>query len=397
MRKIAARLLFFAMIGATMPPGFRAKAQNAGSQTQAQDEKEQCINNLKIIGAAIREYQKDNKDIPNWLSDLVPKYLDDANILICPVCKRTGRTEINSLADPKLPSSYLYEFCPLPLGSSAPGDPTATRREWKRRQMGLVGSVVPIVRCRQHGVALNLSFDGKIYESPMNWETMFTNIVDPASLSSERIFSNETKGSGTAGYPKRDPKAKSGELDLTPFYNARLTDSWHGSTGNDLSALPCGLQTFAGVEFDVRGIIQLGGKPANAKKFPTEVTNIKVHQKCHSLNFLYSAAFGGKGEEGKELGAYVVHYAANQMRLEIPIYYGRDVRDWHTTKDEPPAPKEMTVAWTGANGTSRAAGQSIRLFKTTWVNVAPDVEIESVDIVGGMTVSSPFVIAITAE
>ena len=184
---------------------------------------------------------------------------------------------------------------------------------------------------------------------------------------------------------------------MTPFYNARLTDSWHGSTGNDLSALPCGLQTFAGVEFDVRGIIQLGGKPANAKKFPTEVKNIKVHQKCHSLNFLHSGAFGGAQEEGKELGAYVVHYAANQMRLEIPIYYGRDVRDWHTSKNEPPAPKELTVAWTGANGTSRAAGQSIRLFKTTWVNVAPDVEIESVDIVAGMASSSPFVIAITAE
>jgi hypothetical protein len=343
----------------------------------------------------------DHKDLPNWLSDLVPQYLNDANVLICPVCRRTGKTEITSLADPKLPCSYLYEFCPLPLGSVLPEDPTRTRREWKRRQMGLVGSGVPIVRCRQHATALNLSFEGKIYESPSLWESVFTNRVDITNLTPQRIFAGEGKTKATKGvtlgFAPRDPQAKPGEINLTAYYNAMLTDSWHGSTNNDLATLPRGLQTFEGVEYDVRGILQMAGKGASAGRFAPQVMGIPVHQKCHTLHFLHSAAFGGVGDEGKQIGSYVLHYAANQMRLEIPIVYGRDVRDWHTHPSEPPAAKLLKVAWTGTNSVSKAAGQSIRLFETSWVNVAPDVEIESIDIVAGMTSAAPIVIAITAE
>src|SRR5271168_2706665 len=96
-------------------------------------EKEDCINHLKIIYDAIQAYQLDHKDLPNWLSDLVPQYLTDANVLICPVCKRTGKAESPGLADPKLSCSYLLEFSPQPLGKALPDNPTKTRREWKRR------------------------------------------------------------------------------------------------------------------------------------------------------------------------------------------------------------------------------------------------------------------------
>jgi hypothetical protein len=145
----------------------------------AAEEKEACIANLKQIYEAIQVYQFDHKDLPNWLSDLVPQYLPDANVLVCPVCRRTGKTEGPQLADPKLPSSYLFEFCPLPLD---PTTPNRTRRDWKRRQMGLVGAGVPIVRCRLHNPVLNLAFDGRIYESPSMWEMVFTNRVGTAEL-----------------------------------------------------------------------------------------------------------------------------------------------------------------------------------------------------------------------
>src|SRR5271169_137385 len=107
----------------------------------AAEEKDACIANLKKIYEAIQAYQIEHQDLPNWLSDLVPQYLPDANVLVCPVCRRTGKTESPPLADPKLSSSYLFEFCPVPLGNEAPKAPARTRREWKRRQMGLVGSV----------------------------------------------------------------------------------------------------------------------------------------------------------------------------------------------------------------------------------------------------------------
>jgi len=171
------------------PPAPTAAARKAPNQTA--EEKQACIKNLKVIYDAIQDFQADHRDLPNWLSDLVPEYLDDVNVLICPVCRRTGQTEAPPLADPKLPSSYLFEFCPVPLGSLATNVPNRTRREWKRRQMGLLGSDVPIVRCRHHRPVLNLAFDGKIYESPASWETLFTNRVNAVELTAARLFAKE--------------------------------------------------------------------------------------------------------------------------------------------------------------------------------------------------------------
>src|SRR6266566_1248494 len=44
-----------------------------------------CTRNLEKINTAIEGYRKDSHDVPNWLSELVPKYLADTNVLICPV------------------------------------------------------------------------------------------------------------------------------------------------------------------------------------------------------------------------------------------------------------------------------------------------------------------------
>jgi hypothetical protein len=37
------------------------------------------------------------------------------------------------------------------------------------------------------------------------------------------------------------------------------------------------------------------------------------------------------------------------------------------------------------------------LFLTTWVNVAPDLEVDSIDYVSAMAVPAPFLIAISVE
>ena len=51
------------------------------------------MRNLKTIYDAIQKpYQVDHKELPNWLSDLVPQYLDDVTAFsTCPVCNRTGQ------------------------------------------------------------------------------------------------------------------------------------------------------------------------------------------------------------------------------------------------------------------------------------------------------------------
>ena len=114
-------------------------------------------------------------------------------------------------------------------------------------------------------------------------------------------------------------------LDLTPFYNARLNESWHGNKGNDLATLPKGLQTFGGVEFDVRGIVQLGSTASPSTNYPALIKGIPVKQKCQRLHFLHAAAFGSRADEGTQIGAYVAHFATSQMRLGILIRYGHEV------------------------------------------------------------------------
>jgi hypothetical protein len=402
-----ARWLLIAALVCWGVPSLRAAEVESeqAPDAQAQEDKAVCTKNLKQIYEAIQAYQLDHKDLPNWLSDLVPQYLADANVLTCPICRRTGKTEAAPLADPKMPSSYLFEFCPVPLGSTAPKAADKTRREWKRRQMGLVGSVVPLVRCRHHQPVLNLAFDGTIYESPSFWELAFTNRVDARQLTAASLFANEPgpretparKPPVTRHFPPRDDNAGKGMLDLTGFYNAMLTENWHRNPGNDLAALPTGVQTLGGVEFDVRGIVQLASKSPSATNFPAQVSGIGVHQKCQRLHFLHAAGFGTPADEGKQIGAYVVHFANNQARLEIPIIYGRTVRNWHLLSNEPKAGDELTVAWTGENAVSRQTGRPIRLFLTTWTNLAPDLEIDSLDFVSTLRNPAPFLIGITAD
>jgi len=100
--------------------------------------------------------------------------------------------------------------------------------------------------------------------------------------------------------------------------------------------------------------------------------------------------------DAEQVGSYVVHFASNRMQLEIPIIYGRDLRDWHKLIGEKPAP-DLTVVWTGTNDVSATEHYPIRLFSTTWVNVVPAVEIESIDFVSAMGTVAPFLIAITAD
>jgi hypothetical protein len=363
----------------------------------AAEEKATCTQNLKVIYEAIQKYQTDHKDLPNWLSDLVPDYLPDLKVLTCPVCRRTGKTEAPPLADPKISSSYLFEFCPAPLGSMAPNAPNHTRREWKRRQMGLVGSGVPIVRCRFHSPLLNVSFDGKIYDSPAQWESVFTNRVGANALSATTLFGDVPPlPPSPPPYPLRDVKARPQLFDLSKFYNTRLTDFWPSNTLGG-TRIVNGLHNFEGIEFDLRGIIQLASKSLPDKRFPAQVKNIPVHQKCKQLHFLYGVRLETDSPEGCQIASCYVHFTGYAARLEIPVYYGPDVRDWHRLPGEPAPPTELTLPWkeTGSPGESKRP--PVRVFKTAWANLAPDVEIDTLELVSAMAAPVPLLIAITAE
>ena len=124
---------------------------------------EVCTQNLVTIGEAIQAYQKEHSDFPDWLSDLHPKHLADANNLICPADEEGGKTIFSMNTDPKMPVSYGYQFHP-------------EYREEKSEQREMYGDIMPLVRCRHHENedfdCLNLSFSSKIYKSSAVWESM---------------------------------------------------------------------------------------------------------------------------------------------------------------------------------------------------------------------------------
>jgi hypothetical protein len=415
MKRCTARWFLPAVIAALITMGLSLPgllAQSAPGSSHADEDKDACTRNLKIIYDAIKAYESDNKALPNWLSDLVPQYLNDANVLVCPSARRTGHLESSEVSDPKIPSSYLYEFSPVPLGDAAPQHPMRTRRELRQLQLEVAGPMVPLVRCRHHKLVLNLSYDGHVYESGPDWESALTN-VNSADLAPDKLFANLAPADAPAavassGAPVESAESapgkatsarpRSGAINLTKFYNAVLTESWEGGpSGDDLATLPEGRHKFGGVQFDVRGIIQLRSKSLPGTNFPIVVKSIRLRRKCRTIHFLQAAGFGTAEDEGRKIASYTVRYATNQMRLDIPVIYGADVRDWHTLSNEPPPPAGLNVAWIGENEASKASGRPIRLFMTTWTNIVPDLEIDRIDFTSSMSGPAPFLLAITAD
>ena len=128
--------------------------------------------------------------------------------------------------------------------------------------------------------------------------------------------------------PARSRQANEELVDLTPYYTAALDDDWLGKTGANLAPLPTGVQVFADVAFDVRGLIQLSGKSAlkEAKlSLPQSVSGIRVNRRGRRLHFLHGAAWSAP--EGAEIGEYVLHFAGGRT-LRLPLIYQRNIRDW---------------------------------------------------------------------
>ena len=350
-------------------PEHLTAADPAGPASTVAEDQETCHRHLEAIYKAIQAYREKNKDVPNWLSDLIPNFLQDTNLLICPVALRTGAGNPSRLtADPKFATSYSYQFCPVSMGSVWQGE-EISMRTYQRKLMGQLGSDVPIVRCSLHDKVLNLSFGGRIFESSQNWEGNFAGVINPLALSPNRLAASEAaefSGPPPSGavalegaapwakllnsrIPARADAAKPGLIDLTGYYNAGLTETWHPpndvSMGhrNDLSNLPRGLQKLSGVEFDVRGVIQLQGRTLQGwgAAFPEQVKGIKVKQAAKALHFLHGAGY--QARDGTVIGYYIINYSSGPER-RIPIVYGQDVRDWWYWETEPKTADHSRIA-----------------------------------------------------
>ena len=204
----------------------------------------------------------------------------------------------------------------------------------------------------------------------------------------------------TASMPARSPKATPNLIDLSSFYNVSLTQTWLPikdiGRSNDLAQLPSGLQKFAGVPFDVRGLIQLSGSALEnlGGRFPKQVAGIPVNRKGTNIHFLHGTAWDAL--YGTVIGRYRINYVNGESR-DAKIIFGRNVRDWWFPPTQPQLTMGAAVAWQDSNPASRQLGMAVRIYKFTWNNLLPDVEIKSIDFESTMEKPAPFLLAITLE
>ena len=221
------------------------------TQEQQQKNIEICTQKLLAIGKAIQTYQKDNEYLPEWLSDLHPKYLPDASILICPADTHGGIAPYTINIDPKMSVSYGYQFHPE----------YRTNRNTVRL---LYGDVIPLVRCRHHEntdfECLNLSFDLKVYTSTATWEEAPEDMYDsPAAAISafEEILQQYPKEDFSELYAKLNQlyaKVENEPLTNTLTPHKQNTDPFQPSIGKpvpdfsatDLDGNPISLQDYRG-------------------------------------------------------------------------------------------------------------------------------------------------------
>ncbi len=206
-----------------------------------------------------------------------------------------------------------------------------------------------------------------------------------------------TKAELAQRIPARDSGISRNYVDLSDYFNAPLVGSWYSpvSEGNDLSSLPSGLHEFNHVQFDVRGLIQIGAVAGNGLTYPNHVLGIRVQKQCRRLHFLHAAILASAARPGDDLGSYTFHYADGR-RAELPILMGKNVADWCSRPGEPAI--SGTIAWTGTNAAAARTDGNIRLFETTWENPFPEASIAQLDFTSDRpTPGQPFLLAITAE
>ena len=194
-----------------------------------------------------------------------------------------------------------------------------------------------------------------------------------------------------------EPRALPMAIDLSPYFNATLSESWLPGTGdNSLGNLSAGTMKLGGVPFDVRGVIQLAGGETDrlGGRFAAAVDGIKVGRPFELLHLLHSAS--GKDNDGVPVASLVLHYA-DGGQATVPIRYGETVRDWWFWEFERVRDPATAMAWTGNNSSARGEGASLRLYRMTWKNPRPTIRVQSIDYVSMGSKSAPFLLALTVE
>jgi WD40 repeat protein/serine/threonine protein kinase/tetratricopeptide (TPR) repeat protein len=218
----------------------------------------------------------------------------------------------------------------------------------------------------------------------------------------------------------RPAEATADQIDLSRHYNGRMEDEYFGgASGHNYAAVSRGVNEFAGVRFDVRGLIRLR---ARSKEFGTDsskrlpdlekpdaVKGIVIQATCRKLHFLHT---GESVYSGAELGAYVVHYADGTSQAipiqtftntkgKVPNLADRYFSSYLASQGKPVAPPPpLVVAWQGPRPPTQPPQKVpsfIWLYLLTWDNPRPEVSIESIDFISHGADGGPCLFAISKE
>lgn len=359
-----------------------------------QEELRQCRRNLHLVYEAIQAYRRVNKDLPDSLAELAPRFLAENRFLICPAARRQGLTSADATRSGAVgQSTYGYEFGPEPIPKVISGGSSRSMREWKQLQMGLVGSDVPMVRCHTHEHAtLNLSFGGSIYETATpDWEEAFANVVDRFDLAHSRRLAACTVMKRIV-VPRRDPGAGPAAIDLSDHYNTTLDEVWPGLEPlRPLAGFAPGVTNFIGTGFDVRGAVQLRALRPGLVPYPAGVTNILIGQSGRAIHLLLGTVH--PAASGTPVARCVFHFADGRQQ-RFPLEYGRHL----AVSVAPSEARTGSVAGAQAVGTSATEdGRIARLYRCTLTNAFPDQVIDRFDFFAHEGNTGPFLVALSVE
>jgi hypothetical protein len=296
---------------------------------------------------------------------------------------------VEAAAEIGLPLEYLERAAAIVVEREAGREAgrEAARRRWASRRRRLRAALSAL------GVAIGVTLAARLH--PIGGEAV-PPAPPPAATAS---VSTDTALLGPCT-----------EIDLSRHVTHRLEESMLSHEGNHLGTLLAGLQEggvthriLHGVPFRLDGVVLVGpGESSNGDQsvvsMPAQVEGIAIDRTVKRLHFLHGTHW--RARDGTKIGAYIVHYA-DGTRLEIPIRYGEDVRDWWVVADRNPEVSRARIAWTGSNEASARSG-GIRLYLRSWENPYPERPIASLDMVtgeqaAGRSAPSPFLVGLTAE
>ena len=212
------------------------------------------------------------------------------------------------------------------------------------------------------------------------------------------------------GRQENDETVNATTINLRPYINAKLTDAplcWKGNNDDNLAELPEGKHIYAGVPFDVGGLIQLNGGWLKhyGKTYPAQVGDIPIGRSCTKLHLLHGDNYIVDTNFDTVVSKLVLHYVDGSTR-ELNLVAGEQSFDWWCPLFKSGLPQRYLHtatgterAWTGSNPYIRQwqPELSLVLYKTTFDNPQPEVKIASVDFVSTETITCPFLVGLTVE